>query len=232
MNGYSDSFAVILAGCGRADGTEITEAVSVLIALSKLGAEYRCFAPDRVQREVVDHRSGAVVAGATRNCLTEAARIARGAIEPLEVLRAADFAGVIFPGGFGAAKNLCDFAARGAAMTVAPDVERILCEFHGARKPIGLCCIAPILAAKVFGSTHVEITLGAKGPASAAAESWGARHIVKRVDQAHADTTQRVVTAPAYMDDAATPNEVYLGIEAMVRTVVEMAEVSPRLAAR
>ena len=38
--------AVVLAGCGVYDGSEITESVSMLIALSKNGASYRVFAPN------------------------------------------------------------------------------------------------------------------------------------------------------------------------------------------
>lgn len=59
---------------------------------------------------------------------------------------------VVFPGGFGAAKNLSDFGFNGTDMRVNPEVERVIKEFHAAGKPIALCCIAPILAAKVLGS--------------------------------------------------------------------------------
>jgi len=41
-----------------------------------------------------------------RNVLVESARIARGNVKPLEQLSAAQFDAVVFPGGFGAAKNL------------------------------------------------------------------------------------------------------------------------------
>ena len=41
-----------------------------------------------------------------RNVLVESARIARGAISPLSQLQVDQFAAVVFPGGFGAAKNL------------------------------------------------------------------------------------------------------------------------------
>jgi enhancing lycopene biosynthesis protein 2 len=39
-------------------------------------------------------------------------------------------------------------------MTVDPEVERVIREFHAAGKPIALCCIAPILAAKVLGEVR------------------------------------------------------------------------------
>ena len=48
-----------------------------------------------------------------RNVLTESSRIARGRVEPLTELSASKFDAVIFPGGFGAAKNLSDFGFKG-----------------------------------------------------------------------------------------------------------------------
>ena len=56
--------------------------------------------------------------------------------------------------------NRSNFAVNGVDLNVAKDVERILKDFHTAKKPIGLCCIAPILAAKVLGQHGVKITLG------------------------------------------------------------------------
>ena len=47
---------------------------------------------------------GVVVLG--RNVLVESARIARGNISPLSTLSATSYDAVVFPGGFGAAKNL------------------------------------------------------------------------------------------------------------------------------
>jgi enhancing lycopene biosynthesis protein 2 len=54
-----------------------------------------------------------------------------------------------------------DFAVNGVSCKVNEDVVRVLKDFHKAKKPIGLCCIAPVLAAKVFN--NVTITLGKKG---------------------------------------------------------------------
>jgi hypothetical protein len=67
-----------------------------------------------------------------RCVLTESARIARTAVQPLDKLVPAGFSGIVFPGGFGAAKNLSDFGFKGADMTVHKDVERVLKEFHSA----------------------------------------------------------------------------------------------------
>ena len=100
-----------------------------------------------------------------RNVLIESARISRGAVENLSDLKAtSDIDAVVFPGGFGAAKNLSDFAFKGTDMTVDPEVERVLKEFNKSGKPIALCCIAPILAAKVLGSqVCISDIFGGKG---------------------------------------------------------------------
>jgi len=91
----------------------------------------------------------------------ESARIARGSVTPLSSLKSSNVDDIVFPGGFGAAKNLSDFAFKGAEMKVDPDVERIIKEFHKDGKPVALCCIAPVLAARVIQG--VKLTLGKKG---------------------------------------------------------------------
>ncbi len=222
--------AVVLCGCGRGDGSEIHESVSVLIALAQHGAAYRCFAPDRDQAEVVNHLTGEVVPNEWRNCLVEAARIARGAISPLNQLRESEFDAVIFPGGFGAAKNLCTFAKQGAQMSVSDDVAAVIRGFHNAGKPVGLVCIAPVMGAKVLGTNNggpgCEVTIGieqgpgGKGGVSAAIESWGSVSVPKRVEETHVDTKRKVYSAPAYMDDGATPAQVFAGISAMVKAML------------
>ena len=106
------------------------------------------FAPDVKQAHVVDHSKGAEMEEA-RSVMVESARIARGAVSPLTDLTVEGLDAVVIPGGFGAAKNLSDFGFKGADMTVNDQVERVLKDFHSAGKPIGLCCISPIIAAKV-----------------------------------------------------------------------------------
>uniref|UniRef100_A0A8C0CPZ1 Glutamine amidotransferase class 1 domain containing 3 n=1 Tax=Balaenoptera musculus TaxID=9771 RepID=A0A8C0CPZ1_BALMU len=129
--------AVVLSGCGVYDGTELHEASSILVHLSRAGAEVQIFAPDIPQMHVIDHTKGQPSEGETRNVLTESARIARGKITDLAKLSAADHDAAVFPGGFGAAKNLSTFAVDGGDCKVNKDVERVLKEFHQAGKPIG-----------------------------------------------------------------------------------------------
>ncbi|XP_059020867.1 glutamine amidotransferase-like class 1 domain-containing protein 3, mitochondrial isoform X1 [Mustela lutreola] len=186
--------ALVLSGCGVYDGTELHEASAVLVHLSRGGAKVQIFAPDIPQMHVVDHTKGQPSESETRslfsprNVLTESARIARGKITDLARLSAADHDAAIFPGGFGAAKNLSTFAADGKDCRVHGDVERVLKEFHAAGKPIGLCCIAPVLAAKVLHG--VEVTVGheqeegGRWPYAGTAEAikaLGAKHCVKGV---------------------------------------------------
>jgi enhancing lycopene biosynthesis protein 2 len=214
--------AVVLSGCGFLDGSEIHEAVSVLIHLSRHEAAVSCFAPD-INVDAVNHVTKSPME-AKRNVLVESARIARGSIEPLAKLKAADFDAVVFPGGFGAAKNLSTFATQGAACTVNADVERVVKEFHTAKKPIGMCCIAPVIGAKVLGTKAggpgVRVTLGEEGGAAQAVAAMGSTHVAKPVTAALADESQKVFTSPAYMYGEATPSEVYEGIGAMVDGVM------------
>jgi enhancing lycopene biosynthesis protein 2 len=215
--------AVVLSGCGVFDGTEIHEAVSVLIHLSRAGAAYECFAPDMAQAHVVNHLTGEPAARESRNVLVESARIARGAIRPLDQLDPKNFDAVFFPGGFGAAKNLCDFAFKGAECAVEPGVERVVKAFHGAGKPVGLCCIAPVIAARVLGTKHggpgVSVTIGNDAGTAGAIVAMGSKHQERAVTQACVDASRRVVTAPAYMYDAPV-HAVYEGIGAMVESVL------------
>ncbi len=217
--------AVILAGSGRGDGTEITEAVSVLVHLSRLNVPYKCFAPDQPQADVINHVTGKPT-NESRNLMIEAARISRGEISDIKTLNAADFAGVIFPGGFGAAKNLCTFAKDGPNCTVDPQVDRVIRAFHAAKKPIGLICIAPVIGAKVLGTAAggpgCTVTLGHDAGAAQAVAAMGSKHVTRAVSEAHIDNEHKIVTTPAYMCDA-KPYEVYTGIGKLVDAVVALA---------
>lgn len=220
--------ALVLSGCGVYDGTEIHEASAILVHLSRGGAEVQIFAPDVPQMHVIDHTKGEPSERESRNVLAESARIARGKITSLAQLNAANHDAAIFPGGFGAAKNLSTFAVDGKDCKVNKEVERVLKEFHGAKKPIGLCCIAPVLAAKVIKG--VEVTVGheqeegGKWPYAGTAEAikaLGAKHCVKGVTEAHVDQKNKVVTTPAFMCETAL-HHIHDGIGAMVKKVLEL----------
>lgn len=164
-----------------------------------------------------------------RNVLAESARIARGAVKPLSQLTSSCADAVVFPGGFGAAKNLSDFGFKGTDMKVHADVERVMKEFHQAGKPIALCCIAPVLAAKVFGQSQVKITLGKCGDeqkwpyggALEAAESFGANVVHSEVNEVCVDETHKIVTTPAYMYNGKF-HEIQDGIGSMIKQLLKM----------
>ncbi|OJX68121.1 isoprenoid biosynthesis glyoxalase ElbB [Magnetospirillum sp. 64-120] len=211
-------FAVVLSGCGVYDGAEIHEAVLTLLAVDRAGATYQCFAPDVAQMHVVNHLTGQPM-DESRNVLVEAARIARGAIKPLSELRAADFDAVLFPGGFGAAKNLCTFAVAGPDCSVNPDAEAAIKAFHAAGKPIGALCISPALVAKVLGK--VTVTIGSDQGTAQAVEKTGATHVVASHGQTVVDAANKVVTTPCYMLDA-TIGQIDDGARAVVADILKM----------
>ena len=213
---------VILAGSGYLDGAEIQEATLTLLFLDRKGAKVTVMAPDVPQMHVVDHLKGAPSEGETRGVLAEAARIVRGQIAPLSTISARDLDALIFPGGYGAAKNLCTFAVEGRAMRVQPDVERLVREMRGAGKPMGFICIAPVIAGRLFGADAVRLTIGNDRETAAALESWGARHVECRVDEIAVDQRLEIVSTPAYMlGPWIAP--VSTGIEKLVSAVLEMA---------
>src|SRR5512140_2970369 len=151
---------VLLAGCGVYDGAEIHEAVLTLLALDRAGAEAVCLAPDVPQKNVVNHLTGQVAEGETRNVLVESARVARGGIRTLAGFDPSTLDALVLPGGFGAAKNLCDFAFAGADCTVHPEVARVIQAVHAAGRPIGAVCIAPVILARLLGTEKPRVTIG------------------------------------------------------------------------
>ena len=212
-------FAVILAGCGRKDGSEINEAITLLLSIEQHHCEYQCFAPNRQQAEVVDHLTDKKVANAKRNILVEAARLARGRVLPIEEYKAEDIDGLLFSGGYGVAKNLCDYAYKGAAMEVEPDVARVILETYQAHKPIGGMCISPVMFAKLI--PDVCVTLGNEGtPDADNVYQMGASHVQTEHGDVVADNANLVFSTPAYMLDA-TLKDVYDGAYNLVDAIVD-----------
>jgi len=214
---------VVLSGCGVMDGSEIHESVAALLALDRAGADAVCMAPEMDQMHVVNHATGDV-SGETRNVRIESARIARGRVLDVADVSAQSLDALIFPGGFGAAKNLCDFAVRGAACEVQTDVARLVREMHAAGKPIGAICISPALVARVLGKTApgLELTIGTDPTTARALEEMGARHVPKEAGGIHVDRKNKVVSTPAYML-AKGIGEAASGIEKLVAEVLKLA---------
>lgn len=216
------SVGVILSGCGAYDGSEIHEAVAVLLSLDRRGVEITCLAPDG-ELDEVDHIKSEPT-GAKRSILTESARIARGEITALSKVNGGHFDAIILPGGFGAAKNLCSFAVDGAGCTVHPDVERTLVEAHETGTPIGFACIAPAVGARVFGprDKNPTLTIGTDAGTAEGLGELGATHQNTEPDAIVIDEANRIVSTPAYMS-ATRISQVFDGIDAMVERVLDMA---------
>ena len=217
--------AVVLSGCGVYDGAEIHESVITLLALDRAGAEVVIAAPDVDQAHVVNHLVGEPAEGQTRNVLVESARIARGAVIALKDLKADELDAIIFPGGFGAAKNLCTYAFDGPELKVNPEAERITLEMVRAAKPLGTICIAPVLTAKVLADSGfgVTVTIGNDADTAAHIEGFGAFHRECPVDDIVFDAKTKVVSTPAYML-AGSIKEAAAGIEKLVAKVLELCE--------
>lgn len=195
--------AIILSGCGHLEGTEITEAVTAITTLSKLGAEIQCFAP--------------------ANALEESNKIARQKAKDLKELSPVKFDALVFPGGYGAAKVLSTWASEGAKCKVLPEIEKIIKAFYQASSPIGALCIAPVLLAKTLGSESVAITIGDDKATADEIEKTGAQHIECDVTDFITDRQHKIITSPAYMYDDASPADVALGIQRAMAELYEMA---------
>lgn len=199
MSVSEKKIAVVLAGCGVFDGSEIHEATCTLLNIAAQGASYQCFAPNIRQSSVVNHYTKAAEPDETRNVLVEAARIARGNIKSLADFNPDQFDAIIFPGGQGAAKNLCNFAAKGADCEVNPDVEQTLVIAYEKQMPIGAICIAPALVARVLGKHGITVTIGNDPKTAAEIEKTGAHHQDCKVENICIDREHKIVTTPAYM---------------------------------
>ncbi|MBP7178006.1 MAG: isoprenoid biosynthesis glyoxalase ElbB [Moraxellaceae bacterium] len=212
--------AVILSGAGYLDGSEIHEATLTLLALDRHNAQVHCFAPDIAQEQVLNHATGEP-STETRSVLAESARIARGAIKPLSLAAVDDFDALIIPGGYGAARNLCNFASRGHEMTINPEVEIFARSLHREGKPVGLICIAPIMAPAI-GGPGTRCTIGNDPATANAINAMGGVHVSCAVTDCVIDTDRKIVSTPAYMlADRITQAEA--GINKLVDAVLAMA---------
>ncbi|XP_062997810.1 glutamine amidotransferase-like class 1 domain-containing protein 3, mitochondrial [Elgaria multicarinata webbii] len=220
--------AVILAGCGVYDGSEIHESSAVMVHLSRERAEAEFYAPDIDQMHVVNHMKGQPTEE-KRNVLAESARIARGNVKDLAELKVKELDALIIPGGFGVAKNLCTWAVEGKDCTISKHVEDAIKAFHSAKKPIGLCCISPVLAAKILPGCELTV-----GQDTEEGEDWpyaktveamkelGCKHVNKDVDEIHVDVKNKLVTTSAFMCNAPI-HEIYDGVGKMVKEVLKLA---------
>jgi enhancing lycopene biosynthesis protein 2 len=218
----SKKVAVILAGCGFLDGAEIRESVLTLLALDQRDAKYQCFAPNIEQHHVVNHLQGEPTQE-KRNVLIESARIARGDIRPIDELNPSEFDAFIFPGGFGVAKNMSNFAFQGAQATVEPQTKKVFEALLSLGRPIGLICIAPAVFSLLMKDRLVTVTIGSDDSTAQAIVTLGGNHQKCATNMAIVDREHKVVSTPAYMDGDARISEVAKGIDQCIEIVLELA---------
>ncbi len=213
---------VVLSGCGVNDGAEIHESVITMLALDRAGVDMVLMAPNIDQLHVINHYTGSEM-DESRNVLMESARIARGKIRDMAEVHASDVDALIFPGGFGVVKNLCDYAMAGTDCSVNPDVKRLATDVHKAGKPIGVICIAPAMFAKIMqGAGHtVELTIGTDEQTSSDINSMGSNHVSCPVEDIVIDKKNKIVSTPSYML-AQRISEAAEGIEKLVKEVLAM----------
>ena len=213
--------AVILSGCGVYDGSEIQEAVATLLALDNHGLEAVCFAPDIEQMHVIDHLKGTPMHDEKRNVLIESARIARGKISALNPSDMDNMDALMMPGGFGAAKNLCNYAVAGVDLEVNELVRESINKIHQAGKPIVSLCISPVILAKIFKEHSPKLTVGGYGDDAKNIEAMGAVHVITTHEQITVDEKLKIITSPCYMMDA-TVGQIFRGVDNAVAQLKEM----------
>lgn len=212
--------AVILAGCGHRDGSEIHEATLTLWAIHKHGAEYQCFAPNVRQHHVLNHLTGEEMPE-QRNVLIESARIARGKVKDLAQFDATAFDGLVIPGGVGAAKNLCTYAFDGPNCRVNPDVAQAIQAMYQAGKPLGALCIAPVILAKVLGK--VTVTVGQDAGTAADISAIGGSHTPTWQGEIAIDRVNKIVTTPCYMLESRL-DQIGIGADKLIEAMRELMQ--------
>lgn len=194
--------ALILSGCGVYDGSEIHESVMTLFYLQRAGMEVVCLAPEMDQFHVINHSSSEEDSH-PRSVRVESARIARQEVGNLSEANAGDYDAVVLPGGFGAAKNLCNFAFKGVEAEVQGDVKRFLTQAVELKKPVGAMCIAPVILALLSKEwnldSKLELTIGTDSQVGSAIQNLGCNHRSCAVDEICVDEKNLIITTPAYM---------------------------------
>jgi len=212
---------VVLSGSGARDGSEIHEATLTLLFLDKAGVEVEYMAPDIEQYELINHLTGQKVEKQKRNVLEESARIVHGKIKDISHVKPSELDGIIFPGGLGVTKNLCNYIVEGINCKVNQEVEKIIRKMHQENKPLGFICLAPLVAAKVLGEYHPQLTIGNKEVLSENIEKMGGKHIVCEAGEIVVDEKNKIVTTPTYMMGK-NISQIAEGIEKLVNKVLKL----------
>jgi enhancing lycopene biosynthesis protein 2 len=157
----------------------------------------------------------------SRNVLVESARIARGKINALSELSVSDYDGLLLPGGFGAAKNLSDWAFKGPKMKVLEGIREVILKMVDAGKPIGALCISPVILAKTLEGS--KVTIGSDPNDGKAVEELGANHIKTSHEEIVIDNTYKIISSPCYMLDA-NILQIESGADKVVKAMLKMMD--------
>jgi len=223
--------AILLAGNGVYDGSECTEAVSMILHLERCGCTFQAFAPNKNQVHTINHTDGSSEEKPARNVMVESARIVRGKIQDVNEFDVTKFEALVVPGGFGAVKNLCTYAIDGVdAYKLDDGVSKMLEACLSTKTVIGLSCIAPMLL-PLSSNKNIKFTVGKstgdefpyKGTVTDAIKLTENDNNIIECDNKNIviDEENKVVTAPAYMQDS-SHYDVYLNIGQMIDAVVTL----------
>ena len=210
-------FAIIISGCGNLDGAEIHETLMTMLAIDKRGYEYEMFAPDIEQYHVINHITKKVMSE-KRNVMIEAARIARGNIKDINKFSIKNFDAVVFPGGYGVAKNLFSYALDGVHAKVLPQIEKIIKDTHASGKPIGALCISSVLIAKILG--NITVTIGQNQTTADDINKMGANHINAMQTDVVSDRINKIFTTLCYMLDASV-SDIAEGVDNLIEAMLQ-----------
>ena len=221
------TIGVLLAGAGCRDGSEIHEAVSCLLALSQQQANIICFAPD-VSSTTINHLTNKN-STEQRNVLVESSRL-WSEVQPIEKITAAQLDGLVVPGGFGVAINLCSWATQGADATVQPQVSHLILELVQQQKPIVGCCMGAILLALVLSYIPKQaiLTVGSSQEPSPydipqlqqQVQALGHQVNNCSIEEVALDENSNIITAPCYLMEASLA-QLYSNIENAIHTLTK-----------
>lgn len=214
-------FAILLAGCGNQDGTEITEAVSCLITLSGLGAHWDFFAPDG-EFEALNYETRQPL-GQKRSYRLEAMRITRQPVKSWMELKPDHFDALVIPGGSGIGRRLSSWFENQSNMTVDPVLNQIVQAFHQMSKPICAICVAPILVGYILRHHQVTLTCGLDPQYKSLESAWGIHVEPCPSTDFVTDRFHRLVTTPAFMNPHVSFFDVFSGIRLALQETWEMA---------
>lgn len=222
----TNRIALFLSGSGYLDGSEITEATSLIIALSKYGIAVDFFAPNRNQSDVVNHNTNQE-SSESRNILIESARITRGNVLPLDEFNAELYNAVVLPGGFGAVKNFTTFLQDGHNAQLHSDIKKALENAIFHKLWIVGICAAPLVIALALRDLNIENSTISFGDQNNSVDfinalnHWKIKHAETKIDEHHIDYHNKLITSGAYMFHDASPYDIYICSDIIIKELSE-----------